>query len=323
LITHPENSVNDFNFSPFNANLLASACQDGSVALWQITDGGLTQTLSTPTASFPASDKRLLTLEFNPLADNVILTVDAGKQVKLFDVEQRQAKSSLPDVHKGLLTNVSWNGAGSLLATSCKDKTLRIFDPRANKCAGETPDHPGAKGARCLWLANKDIVFSVGFGKGSERQFSLFDPRKFAKALTLQTIDNSSSSLLPFYDNDNSVLFLGGKGDGNIRLYEVVDTDPYIFFLNEYKAKEPQSGLATLPKQSCNVMKCEIMKFVKITPQGLFIPLRFEVPRAENQFFQEDLFPPTWDGKPSMTSRDWFSGASKPANLVSLNPAKQ
>lgn len=74
-----------------------------------------------------------------------MLTADAGKTVKLFDVEASQEKLTFPgsilllflfiflDAHKAQITNVSWNYDGSLVATSCKDKTLRVFDPRANK----------------------------------------------------------------------------------------------------------------------------------------------------------------------------------------------
>lgn len=35
-------------------------------------------------------------------------------------------------------------------------------------------------------------------------------------------LDQSAGVLMPFYDQDTSVLFLGGKGDGNIRYYELV-----------------------------------------------------------------------------------------------------
>ena len=34
-----------------------------------------------------------------------------------------------PDIAQG----ISWNYDGSLLATTCKDKTLRIYDPRQEK----------------------------------------------------------------------------------------------------------------------------------------------------------------------------------------------
>jgi hypothetical protein len=130
-----------------------------------------------------------------------------------------------------------------------------------------------------MWLRKKNLIFTCGFGKSSERQLALYDPRKLDQRLTLQQIDTSSSSLMPFYDEDNSVLFLAGKGDGNIRYYEVADEDGYVFFLNEFKSKDPQSGMALLPKWKTEVMKCEIDRLVKLTPQGAIIPLRFEVPR--------------------------------------------
>jgi len=211
-----------------------------------------------------------------------------------------------------------------LLATSCKDKILRLFDPRQEKVVAESKDHDGAKGSRNLWLTGKkDLVFSCGFTKTSERVMALFDPRRFNTPLTTQKIDASSSSLMPFYDPDNSVIFLAGKGDGNIRYYEVGDSDPFIFYLSEYKSNAPQSGMACMPKTALDVMRCEIMRFLKLTPQGQVIPLRFEVPRADNQFFQDDLFPDTWDGRAAMTSQQWFGGANNPPNLISLDPSKR
>jgi len=132
-----------------------------------------------------------------------------------------------------------------------------------------------------------------------------------------------TSTLMPFADQDNNLIFLAGKGDGNIRFYEITNEDPYIHYLSEFKSKDPQSGLAVLPKQSLDVMKCEIMKFLKLTPNGNVVSIRFEVPRTDNQFFQEDIFPDTFDGKPSMTAAEWFGGANTPANLVSLDPGKK
>lgn len=97
--------------------------------------------------------------------------------------------------------------------------------------------------------------------------------------MNTQKVDSSPSTLLPFYDDDLGLLYLAGKGDANIRFYEVVDEDPYIYFLNEFKSKEPQTGIALLPKRIVDVRKCEVARFLKLTPQGQIIPLRFCVPR--------------------------------------------
>ena len=51
-----------------------------------------------------------------------------AQTVKVWDIEAGGAEvAQLAQVHKGLLTNMAWNLEGSLLATACKDKTLRIF----------------------------------------------------------------------------------------------------------------------------------------------------------------------------------------------------
>lgn len=322
LICHEDATVGDLAFSPFDDSLLATALSDGTVHLWNIPDGGLTSNLTQATHKFSATDKRLLYVDFHPLASNVLVVGDAGKTVKLFDIETSQEKIST-DAHKAQITNVSWNNDGSLMTTSCKDKTLRVFDIRSNKVVQEAPDHPGTKGGRVQWLGKKDLIFTVGFGKGSERQYALYDPKKNLQRLTLQPIDNSASTIIPFYDNDLGIIYLAGKGDSTIRIYEVVDEDPYVFHLTDYKSKNPQSGIAVLPKQSCDVMKCEVLRVLQLSPNGTVTPIKFEIPRKENVFFQDDIFPDTFDRKATMTSSEWFSGANNPPNVESLNPEKK
>lgn len=53
--------------------------------------------------------------------DNVILIWNVGTGEVLL---------SLDDMHPDVIHSVCWNSNGSLLATTCKDKNLRIIDPR-------------------------------------------------------------------------------------------------------------------------------------------------------------------------------------------------
>jgi len=324
LILHEENTVNGLEFSPFNENMLGCACQDGSIAIWTIPDGGLKNTLTKPTSRISVADKRMMSIDFHPLAEGVAIGIDATKQVHFIDLAAEKEKFCLPDVHKALLTNLSWNYEGTECATSCKDKTVRLFDPRSKKCTGEAPDHQGAKGGRVVWLHKKNQIFTCGFGKGNERQLALYDPRKLSQRIALQQIDVGPSSMMPFYDQDNHVMFVAGKGDGNIRAYEIIDEEPFFYLVNEYKAKEAQSGMAALPKTSCDVMNCVIMNFMKLTSQGLVIPVKFAIPRKENMFFQEDIFPDTVDVEhPVISANEWFSGGNKAPRTFSLNPEKK
>ena len=51
----------------------------------------------------------------------------------------------------------------------------------------------------------------------SERHLMLFDPRKMDEPINNTEIDVSSGVIMPFYDEDTSIMYLAGKGDGNIR----------------------------------------------------------------------------------------------------------
>jgi coronin-1B/1C/6 len=45
----------------------------------------------------------------------------------------------------------------------------------------------------------------------------LFDPRNLKSPIVGKDIDSSASLLMPFYDEDTSIMYLAGKGDSNIR----------------------------------------------------------------------------------------------------------
>jgi len=319
--TEGENAFNDLKFCPFDDRLLAAACQDNCARLWRIPAGGLTENLTTPHAILKGHAKRLLLVDFHPLASTIVLTSGADNEVKLWDVDKSEKPViECPNVHKGTITSVSWSHDGALFATSSKDKNLRIFDPRANKVAGETASHQGAKSGKISFLGNKGLLATIGFSKTSEREMILHDIRNLQSKVATLKLDTATSTPLPFFDEDISILYLTGKGDGNIKYFEIYDAEPYLFALSEFKSKDPATGIVRLPKSSCNVMKCEVAKFLKLTPNGQVIPIRFEAPRQNMDFFQEDLFPSTWDRKPALSASDWYSGTTKTGGTISLKP---
>lgn len=323
ILDEDKETINELNFAPTNNFVLATAHQNGSAKLWTIPQGGLTSNIENPTVVINASPKRLLYVDFHPLASDVVITAAADFEVKLWDANSAGAeKLAIPKVHKGIITSVAWNLDGSLFATSCKDKTLRVIDPRSNSVVGEVADHQGAKSGRALWLGRQDKIITCGFTKTSEREFAIYDPRNIKNKIAAVKVDNSTSTPLLFSDEDNDVIYLSGKGDGNIRYYDFANDNVGLHPLSEFKSKEPASGMALLPKSVVNVMKCEVARFLKLTPQGQVIPIRFEVPRQNQDWFQDDLFPDTWDLKPTSTASEWFSGVSRKPNLRSLKPAQ-
>jgi len=117
---------------------------------------------------------------------------------------------------------------------------------------------------------------------------------------------------------DTTILFLAGKGDGNIRYYEVVDEDPYIYFLSEYKSGTPQRGMGMLPKIGVDVSKCEVARLFKVAGNTLE-PISFCVPR-KSDIFQDDIYPETNSPEPALTAAQWASGKTAEPKKISLAP---
>jgi len=317
--TEGEPALNEIKFNPHDDNLIGAACQDCAARVWRIPVGGLTENITTADVTLTGATKRLLLIDFHPLANTVILTSGGENDIKLYDINKPEQPSiEISQCHKALVTGVSWNYDGALLASSCKDKNVRLFDPRkSNPLVSEVASHQGAKSGKLTFLGPKPYLATIGFSK-TDREIVLHDIRNFSTKLSTIKIDAAPATPLPMYDEDIGVLYLAGKGEGAIKPFEGVDEDPYLYPVTEFKAKEPATGMARLPKSFCTISKCEVTRFLKLTPQGQVIPIRFEVPRANMDFFQEDLYPDTWDRQPTVSSDGWFSGETRPPATVSL-----
>lgn len=317
LVSGHKSAVLDLDFNPFNDNLIASVSEDCTGKIWGIPEGGLKETMTEPLQTLSGHKRKVGTVKFSPTANNILATTSTDYSVKIWDIEKGKDILSVDAQHTDIIQSADWNRNGSLFATSCKDKKIRIVDPRTSKIAQEVEGHQGVKGSRIVYLG-MDRLFSVGFTKTSEREFALWDARNLSNKLVSQSVDSASGLLMPFYDEDTKILFLGGKGDGNIRYYEIVDEAPYIHFLSEFKSSTPQRGLAMLPKRCVNISDCEIVKMLKIGVK-LLEPISFQVPR-KSDVFQDDIFPDCFAGEPALTAEEWLSGKDAEPKTMSLAP---
>jgi len=239
--------------------------------------------------------------------------------VRLWDIEQ--AKEGLKvEGHEDTIQSVSWSYDTSHFATSSKDKFIRIIDPRTNKVVHKLEGHDGAKGFKVTYMGNEDKLMSVGFSKISDRVIKLWDLKNLSKCVSELKVDSGSGLITPYYDPDTGVAFMCGKGDGNIKMFEVNNEEPYIHYLTTFESNVPSNGIALLPKKTNNVRECEIASWLKLT--GDYVePIHFSVPRTRMELFQDDLFPPTRDtAVPVMTANEWFGGMSKTPATLNLQP---
>lgn len=128
-------------------------------------------------------------------------------------------------------------------------------------------------------------------------------PSPFLETLSL---DSSSGVIMPFW-SDNGVVFLAGKGDGNIRYYELESDE--LHYLTEHKSIEPARGMTFVPRRCLNANENEIARAYKVTG-NMVQPISFYVPRRAESF-QSDIFPPAPSSIPSLNAKELFDGSNK------------
>jgi len=152
-----------------------------------------------------------------------------------------------------------------------------------------------AKPFRVLWADSVKKLVACGQLRG-ERVIAVYDPKKFGAPLHVTTVDSSGSSMIPFFDNDNSVLYLAGKGDATVRYYEITEADSgdgqYCHPLADSRDNESSKGACFLPKSACDVKLCEVALHYRLMRDWVS-PVSFTVPR-KSETFQSDLFPDTY-----------------------------
>lgn len=245
-------------------------------------------------------------------------SASADATLRLWDVEKQAQIFSL-DEFGDVVHSFDFNPDGSQIVSSSKDLFIRVQDPRNPSAGLKTQGFTGTKASRALWRGDKNQVIAVGSSKQSARQYALWDVRNFDKPLTMVDIDTSAGVLLPYFDAGNQVLYVAGKGDGNIRYFEIVDTEPYVHFLSEFRDSNSQKGVAWLPKRAVNTQVCEIAVAYRLLKDKV-VPISFQVPRKSADQFQKDLYPDAPAGVPSLSADEYVAGKNAAPVLKSMNP---
>ncbi|EFC46702.1 coronin [Naegleria gruberi] len=280
-------------------------------------------------------------ISFNPLVDNSLVSIQ-GDLIHFWDVEKKKILNSIqnlpnPSISSKTLPTVEslgWNEYGNLFICGTNDRSIRIYDIRLssnysnnnnnnnnqsnNQQICITEGHSSMKPFQTLYCENMYIC-SVGFSKNGGRELAMYDIRKDLKCLQRISIDNGGSVLTPFYDSDIKLLYLVGRGDGNIRFYEL--EGGIMHYLNDYNCQSTSASVDWLPKWKLNVNNFELAKFLRLTNEKTIETLSMRVSRKSNieQYFQEDIFPDTWNGQPIYNNTNQWLNTIINNNTTSIN----
>jgi len=190
--------------------------------------------------------RRVAFVEWHPTAEHILISAGFDHFILVWNSSKGQVVQAI-NCHPDTIQSMSLNRDGSLLATTCKDKLLRVIDIRKGKVIRSANGHEGSKSSKVVFLGDSGRIFTTGFSKFSDRQWAVWSQNDLTRPLRLENIDSSSGVLFPFYDHDTKMVYVAGKGDGSIRYYEVTDEPPWCFYISQYITGFPQRGLGSVP----------------------------------------------------------------------------
>ncbi|KAG7207127.1 hypothetical protein KM043_001001 [Ampulex compressa] len=313
-------TVTDMDFSPFHDGLLATGSQDCLVKLWHIPEMGLEESLCNSECTFSHRQRRVEAVRWHPTAEHLLTTV-SYTTLSLWDVlSQRELFSN--NEHADVIQSLSWKQDGVLLATSCKDKQLRIIDPRASSCVvNACSSHQSIKDSRVVWLNDSDRILTTGFDAARLRQVYIRDLRRLGEPVKTLELDCSTGILMPLFDSDTNMLFLAGKGDTTIIYMEVMDKDPYLVEGIRHSGEQTK-GVCLVPKRALNVMQAEVNRLLQLT-SNMVIPIMYQVPRKTYRDFHADIYPDTTGCVARNDAAAWIKGQNCSVPKISLDPDKR
>ena len=123
--------VLDLKWNPFNDNEIASCSEDATIKVWQIGDDehGLAENLTDWLVDLHGHQRKVGQIEWHPTAEHIMLSSGADCQVMLWNLEKAEPIRIIL-CHSDLVQSLSWSRDGRFLATTCKDRRLRLIDPR-------------------------------------------------------------------------------------------------------------------------------------------------------------------------------------------------
>ncbi|XP_029007722.1 coronin-2A isoform X2 [Betta splendens] len=319
-------NVLDIKWNPFNDYCIASCSEDNTVKVWEIPPHGVMKNLTVAWKELQGHSRRVSLIEWHPTANGILFSTGYDYQIMIWnlDCSEQVIKNPVRTIshHSDVVLSMSFNTDGSLLATACKDRKVRLMETYSGNLLQEA-NSKTHKATKVLILGNMKMLLTSGTSRWNDRQMALWDQDDLSVPLLEENVDGSSGVMFPFYDPDTHMLYLAGKGDGNIRYYEISSEKPYIHYLTEFRSSLPQKGMGVMPKRGLDVSSCEVFRFYRlVTIKSLIEPLSMIVPRR-SEAYQEDIYPMTPGNRPALTADEWLCGVSKGPVLMSLKPGTQ
>lgn len=160
---------------------------------------------------------------------------------------------------------------------------------------------------------------------GSKRMTRFFNLDNLEKHSMKKDIDQKGNTFFPYWDEDTSLLFLPGKGSGQLMWVELrgdASTKKRWYPSSlTYNNADSAVGGAFLPKRFCDVNNHTIATYYMLTQKAI-VPIFVSVPRKQSSY-QSDIYADAYAGVPAISADEWQAGKDGEPVKMSMDPSKR
>lgn len=248
------------------------------------------------------------------------------KRLCFWDTEMGNCILHVEDVCKMAPTSLEWSSDGNQIIYGSKDAEAFLMDPRAPEVVTKFKGFDGKKPNKFFFMPCFGWVGGLGVNKGNRQSIKIWDQRNMEKEIFKFDLAINRNKAFPIWDDDIMQLFIWAKGTTQVQQFDVNDAKNKMKLLNAHQtpgAAQFKAG-CFVPKRAVDTHKHEIQAFYacyrgKSSP-NVVSRLSVITPRKA-QNFQDDLFPPSWNGEPSVEVNEWLTGAKTEMVKASMDPA--
>ncbi|MCQ2815851.1 MAG: hypothetical protein MJ252_01165 [archaeon] len=292
----------DLCWSPFITNLLSVASDDGFINLFQVPEEEYFKAdITKENLRYSNLQKKIVSVKFHPCSKDIAAACSFDKEVHVWNVGTAQTmdRIKIPEIPYCL----NWNNNGSLLGTTCADRTVCVIDPRAERIINKFQSHEMQRNHKMLFL-DRDYIFTAGSKGNTQREAKIFDLRNTSRPCIVKELDNYSSAPFPWYDIDTGLITVASRGENVIHFYRF---DGQLTYIKAYKDPSGKFNVFGHSDKRFSDYKTNEYYGIFRENQGFIDIMSLKIIRSSNSY-DPSLYPPTFNGVSVISASEWKSG---------------
>ncbi|KAJ3415795.1 hypothetical protein HDV05_004067 [Chytridiales sp. JEL 0842] len=126
VITEHYRAVNRLSFHKTEPGLLLSACQDGTVKMWDLRTKGAAK------ATFDGKAENVRDVQFSPTSPYEFIAAFENGNIQKWDIRRPSEAERRWSAHFGLALTVDWHPDGRHVASAGRDRVVKVWDTKSD-----------------------------------------------------------------------------------------------------------------------------------------------------------------------------------------------